>query len=90
MPSTANDEFGAVQKRVDLADREKMLQNEPMIVKFGFDIAENGPSKVSVISNLPPAPQLWVISTSIWLQASVPRREAPGNLRYDPAPSRKP
>ena len=53
MPSTANDEFGAVQKRVDLADREKMLQNEPMIVKFGFDIAENGPSKVSVTNTYP-------------------------------------
>ena len=47
-------EFGAVQKRVNLVDLEKMLQNEPSVQKRGFDTAENGPSKVWAASNQPP------------------------------------
>ena len=47
-------EFGAVQKRVNLVDLEKMLQNEPSVQKLGFDTAENRPSKVEAASNQPP------------------------------------
>ena len=41
-------EFGAVQKDVNLVDLEnsKMLQNEYLFAKFGFDTAENEPLKV--------------------------------------------
>ena len=51
---TRNIEFEVVQKRVNLVDLEKMLQNEPSVQKRGFDTAENGPSKVWAASNQPP------------------------------------
>ena len=36
-----------MQRNVNLVDLEKILQNEYLVVKIGFDTAENEPSKVS-------------------------------------------
>ena len=51
----ANFECGAVQKRVNLTDLAKMLQNEPLLAKIGCDTAENGPSKIWATNTQPPA-----------------------------------
>ena len=40
-------EFGAVQRLLNLVDLEKMLQNEYLLAKIGFDRAEKEPSKVA-------------------------------------------
>jgi hypothetical protein len=42
---SVNFELWVVQKRVHCADLEKMLQNEYLLAKFGFDTAENEPQK---------------------------------------------
>ena len=39
-------ELRATQKRANLADIEKMQQNESFLAKFGFDTAENEPRQV--------------------------------------------
>ena len=39
-------ELGAVRRCVNLVDLEKMLKNEYLIAKIGFDIEEDEPSKV--------------------------------------------
>ena len=41
--------FGAVRRRVDLVEFEKCFPfgNEYLLVNFGFDTAENEPSKVA-------------------------------------------
>ena len=52
---TATVEFGPVQKRVDLVDLEdKTLESKSSIANFGIDAAGNGPSKIWVVSYLPP------------------------------------
>ena len=53
-----NVECGAMQKRVNLVDLEKMKMdgNEAFIAKFGVDATETGPSKVWVTYPRPPAP----------------------------------
>ena len=38
--------FGALQKSANLVDLEKLLQNEYLTAKFGFDTAENEPRQV--------------------------------------------
>ena len=43
-------EFGAVQKCVHRVDLEKMLQNEYLVAKFGFDTAENESQQVMQFS----------------------------------------
>ena len=70
--TTAIFEFGTVQTRVNLVDVEKwhlkMLQNELLVAKLGFDAAENGPSKLWIANTntdhrtpLPP----WVKQTAL-------------------------
>ena len=39
-------DFGAVQKCAALVDLKKMLKNEYLLTKIGFDTAENEPSEV--------------------------------------------
>ena len=50
-----NLEFRAVRRCVNLVDLEKMLKNDSLLAKIGFDTAENGPF---LFFNLNPAPVL--------------------------------
>ena len=62
MRTTATVEFGAMQKRVNLLDLEKMMKTKPFVVTFGFDANRlwYGQERIfhSLGNQLTPHPQL--------------------------------